>query len=102
MRGQLERLAEASERPNVKVQILPLDGYHPIGAGTFVFMQFSQQHDVPFHDFVSIEQLDREYYIEGVTDTNKYRVAFERLRAEALGPAASHDLIIRTSQEMWS
>jgi transcriptional regulator with XRE-family HTH domain len=101
MRGQLERLAESSCLPNVEVQVLPLDGYHPIGAGTFVFMQFSQQHDVPFHDFVSVEQLDREYYIEDVADTNKYRVTFERLKAEALGPAESRDLIAHAAQEIW-
>jgi transcriptional regulator with XRE-family HTH domain len=102
MRRQLERLAEYPGLPNVEVRVLPLGGYHPIGAGTFIYMQFTQQHDVPFHDIVTIEQLDREYLIEDVTDTNKYRVTFERLKAEALDPAESRDLIVRTVQEIWS
>jgi hypothetical protein len=80
MRRQLERLAESSSLANVEVRVLPLAGYHPIGAGTFIFMQFSQQYDVPFHDIVTVEHLDREYLIEDAADTNKYRVTFERLR----------------------
>lgn len=102
MRLQLERLVETSDLPNVELRVLPLGGYHPIGAGTFVFMQFSEQYDVPFHDIVSVEQLDREYYIEDATDTNKYRVTFERLRAEALEPEATRDLIVQAAQEIWS
>jgi transcriptional regulator with XRE-family HTH domain len=101
MRQQLERLAESSDMPNVDMRILPLEGYHPIGTGTFLYMKFAQQYDVPFHDIVTVEQLDREYSIEDVVETNKYRVTFERLRAEALEPAASRDLIARAIREVW-
>jgi hypothetical protein len=87
---------------NVEVRVLPLEGYHPIGAGTFIYMQFSQQYDVPFHDVVTVEHLDREYLIEDATDTNKYRVTFERLRAEALEPDESVNLIARVAEEIWS
>jgi transcriptional regulator with XRE-family HTH domain len=102
MRQQLDRLAASSDLANVEVRVLPLGGYHPIGAGTFIYMQFSQQYDVPFHDVVTVEHLDREYLIEDATDTNKYRVTFERLRAEALEPNESHDLIVRAAEEIWS
>ena len=102
MRRQLDRLAESSRLANVEVRVLPLAGYHPIGAGTFIYMQFSQQYDVPFHDIVTVEQLDREYLIEDVEDTNKYRVTFERLQAEALEPDESLDLIARIAEEIWS
>jgi transcriptional regulator with XRE-family HTH domain len=102
MRDQLERLAEASEMPNVELRVLALGGHHPIGTGTFVYMQFSQKHDVPLHDIVSVEQLNSEHYIEDVTATNEYRVTFERLKSEALGTAESRDLIARTAREHWS
>jgi hypothetical protein len=65
-------------------------------------MQFSQQYDVPFHDVVTVEHLDREYLIEDATDTNKYRVTFERLQAEALEPDESVNLIARVAEEIWS
>ena len=102
MHQQLERLIESSDMPHVEVRILPLGGNHPIGTGTFLYMQFPQQHDVPFLDIVTVEQLDREYYIEDIADTNKYRVTFERLRAEALEPGKSRDLIARAMREIWS
>jgi len=102
MRRQLDRLAESSGLPNVEVRVLPLKGYHPIGAGTFIYMQFSQQYDVPFHDVVTVEHLDREYLIEDAADTNKYRVTFERLQAEALEPDESVDFIVRAAEEIWS
>jgi transcriptional regulator with XRE-family HTH domain len=102
MRQQLERLTESSDMPNIEMRILPLEGYHPIGTGTFLYMKFAQQYDVPFHDIVTVEQLDREYSIEDIAETNKYRVTFERLAAEALEPAASRDLIARTIREIWS
>jgi transcriptional regulator with XRE-family HTH domain len=102
MRQQLGRLVESSDLPNVEVRVLPLAGYHPIGAGTFIYMKFPQHYDVPFHDIVTVEQLDREYLIEDVADTNKYRVTFERLKAEALEPAESRDLIVRVAEEVWA
>ena len=102
MHGQLERLARSSGMPNVEIRVLPLGGYHPIGAGAFLYMQFPQKHDVPFQDIVTVEQLDREYLIEDVTNTNKYRVTFEHLKAEALEPALSRDLIVGVAAEIWS
>jgi transcriptional regulator with XRE-family HTH domain len=101
MRRQLERLIESSEMPNVEIRVLPLSGYHPIGTGSFVYMTFKRDHAVPVNDIVTIEQLLTHYYIEDVTETNMYRVTFERLRAEALGAIQSRTLIAAASQEFW-
>jgi len=102
MRQQLDRLAASSDMADVEVRVLPLEGYHPIGAGTFIYMQFSQQYDVPFHDVVTLEHLDREYLIEDAADTYKYRVTFERLQEEALEQDESLDRIARVAREIWS
>jgi hypothetical protein len=102
MQDQLEKLADASQMPNVELRVLGLGGYHPIGTGTFVYMQFAQKHDVPLHDIVSVEQLNQEHYIEDITETNEYRVTFERLKSEALGTNESRELILRTAREHWS
>jgi transcriptional regulator with XRE-family HTH domain len=101
MRHQLERLVDSSEMANVEVLVLPLSGYHPIGTGSFVHMQFQQDHAVPVNDIVTVEQLLSHYYIEDVADTNMYRVTFERLKAEALGAAQSRELIATAAQEAW-
>jgi transcriptional regulator with XRE-family HTH domain len=102
MRQQLDRLAESSGTPNVVVQILPLDGDHPIGTGAFSYMSFAQIHDVQFPDIVWIERLNGDHSIEDPAETNKYRVTFEHLREKALDPAQSRDLIIGITREVWS
>jgi transcriptional regulator with XRE-family HTH domain len=102
MRRQLEWLAESSDMPNVEVRVLLLGGAHPVGALSFTYMQFSQEHQVPQPDIVYVEQLDNNPYIEDIAETNKYRVAFERLRATALNPVESRALILNTANEIWS
>jgi transcriptional regulator with XRE-family HTH domain len=102
MHQQFERLIELSEVPNVVVQVLPLDGDHPIGTGAFTYMSFAQVHDVHFPDIVWIERLAGDYSIEDPAETNKYRVTFEHLREEALDPAQSRALLISIMREIWS
>ena len=101
MRQQLEQLAGCSDMPNVEIRVLPLDGNHPVGTAPFTYMQFPQEHQVPQPDIVYVEQLDNNYYVGDMADTNKYRVTFEHLRLEALSPAESRDLIARTARQIW-
>jgi transcriptional regulator with XRE-family HTH domain len=102
MSRQFKRLAELSDLPNVEVQVLPLDGNHPIGTGAFTYMKFAELHDVKFPDIVYVERLNGDYSIEDAGETNKYRVTFERLRGKALGYVQSRDLIVRIVREIWS
>jgi transcriptional regulator with XRE-family HTH domain len=103
MRRQLERLAEASELPNVEVRIYPLEGhYPPLPTVAFSYMQFSQVHDVPLHDIVSVELLEGTHELEDEEETYQYRVAFEYLMNRALDPAQSRSLISATAAEFWA
>lgn len=99
MHGQLKYLAERSQAPNVHVYILPLDGEHPIGTGSFTYMQFPQVHAVPLADTVFVEQLVTNFRTEDEDETYKYRLTFERLMSEALPPPESRDLIRHTASE---
>jgi transcriptional regulator with XRE-family HTH domain len=102
MLEQFNRLVESTDIPNVVVQVLPLNGDHPIGTGAFAYMSFAQVHDIQFPDIVYVERLDGDYIIEDSAETNKYRVTFERLRETALDPAQSRALIISITREFWS
>jgi transcriptional regulator with XRE-family HTH domain len=103
MREQLERLAEASELPNVQVRIYRLDGDDaPLSAGAFSYMQFPYVHDVPLHDIVSVEHLEGSDYLEGEDQTYQYRVAFEYVLRRALDPAESLSIISTAIREAWS
>jgi transcriptional regulator with XRE-family HTH domain len=102
MNAQLMHLAQASWLPNVSVRILPLAGEHPIGTGSFTYMQFAQVHDVPLPDAVILEHLVNNYRIEDEESTYKYRTTFEHLAGKASSPARSRDIITHTAARLWS
>ncbi|MEV0399452.1 helix-turn-helix transcriptional regulator [Actinoallomurus sp. NPDC050550] len=101
MREQLEHLLELAERPNITLQVLPLDGPHPIATGSFTLLQFPQVGGIKFHDVTYIEHLNGCSYLEEETETYRHRLSFERLSAEALDPAESMELISRTARDAW-
>jgi hypothetical protein len=101
MREQLERLLELAELPNITLQVLPLDGPHPTATGSFTLLQFPQVGGIKFHDVIYIEHLNGCSYLEEETETYRHRLSFERLSAEALGPAESVELISRIARDAW-
>jgi transcriptional regulator with XRE-family HTH domain len=98
---QLRQLQELSDLPNLSLQVLPLDGPHPIATGSFTLLQFPLVGGMKFHDVVYIEHLNGCSYLEEETETYRHRLSFERLRAEALGPAESMERISRIARETW-
>jgi hypothetical protein len=102
MREQLEQLVEASQLPNVRLQVLAFRGDHPIGTGSFSYMQFTQRHEVPLNDIVQIEQLTRNYNVSQQVDTLQYELAFRQLSALALPPAESRQVITEAARQTWS
>src|SRR3984957_3872840 len=101
MHEQMLQLAELSELPTVQVRVLPLGSDHPVTTGAFSYMQFTQVHDVPLNDLVTVEHITATYYLEDEEQTFRYRMAFERLTEDALGPAESKDAILTAAHETW-
>jgi transcriptional regulator with XRE-family HTH domain len=101
MHEQMLQLAEQSELPTVQVRVLPLSNDHPVTTGAFSYMQFTQVHDVPLHDLVTVEHITATYYLEDEEQTFRYQVAFERLIEDSLGPAESKDAILAAARETW-
>jgi transcriptional regulator with XRE-family HTH domain len=102
MREQLDHLIEGSQLPNVRLQVLALSGEHPIGTGSFSYMQFTQRHEIPLNDIVNVEQLTRNYDVQQESDTLQYQLAFRRLSALALPPDESRRAIAEAARETWS
>jgi transcriptional regulator with XRE-family HTH domain len=98
MRGQLERLIEASQLPNVEIRVVRLDVGTPLATGAFSYMQFPQVHEVSMQDIVAVEHLEGNYYLEEEEQTYVYRVAFEYAVSRSLDPARSRILIEETLQ----
>jgi len=102
MYEQLQRLAQEAERPNVTLQILPLDTQHTVTGESFVLFRFGPENDAMLQDMVSTEHLRNAFYVEGELDTYLYRIAFQMRADAALDPASSRDLILETAESHWS
>jgi len=97
MRQQLEHLCEASQWPNVTLQVLAFgSGLHPGMGGPFAIIEFPERldPDVVYTEGVTgqayIEERDREVRVRAET--------FDLLRATALPPADSVRLIRSVSE----
>jgi Domain of unknown function (DUF5753) len=101
MYEQLQRLVADADRPNLTLQILPLDAQHMVFGESFVIFGFGADSDAMLQDVVSTEHLKSGFTLEGERETYLHRIAFEMLSAAALDPAASRALILETAQSHW-
>jgi transcriptional regulator with XRE-family HTH domain len=102
MYEQLQRLARDSERPNVTLQILPLDAQHSVFGESFVLFRFGPDNDAMLQDVVSAEHLRNAFSVEGERDTYLHRIAFQMLTDAALDTASSRKLILDTAATRWA
>lgn len=102
MYDQLQRLAREADRPNLTLQILPLDAQHTVFGESFVIFRFGQDDDAILHDVVSAEQLRSGLSLEGERETYLHRIAFQMLADASLDPASSRALVLETADTLWS
>jgi transcriptional regulator with XRE-family HTH domain len=102
MYEQLQRLAREAERPNLTLQILPLDVQHRVFGESFVIFGFGADEDAMLQDVVSTEHLKSGFSVEGERETYLHRIAFQMLSDASLDPAASRALVLETAEKHWS
>lgn len=102
MHEQLKRLGYEADRPNVTVQILPLDAQHTVVAESFVIFRFGPDNDAMLQDVVSAEHLRNAFSVEGERETYLHRIAFKMLTDSALDPAESRALILDSAESYWA
>lgn len=91
MRDQLDHLVMMAELPTVVLQVFPLAaGSHDAMNGGFALLEFSQPEDP---NLLFIEHITGALHIENADELHKARLVFDQLRAQALGPAESIELI---------
>jgi transcriptional regulator with XRE-family HTH domain len=92
MLGQLERLIEVANLPNVTIQVIPYSaGAHPAMDSSFSMLDFAGA--VP--RLVYVEGLAGRIYIESPQDIARYQQVFEYLCVVALNPQESTELVKR-------
>jgi transcriptional regulator with XRE-family HTH domain len=101
MNSQIKRLLELSERDNISLRILPLDGRHPIGTGAFVLLQFGEVHDVTYQDLVYIENLTGGRYVEEEDEVFRYKRSFNRLSDLSLDEQKSREML-EAARDAWA
>ncbi|MFI9151151.1 helix-turn-helix domain-containing protein [Streptomyces sp. NPDC053367] len=91
MRGQLQHLIELSERPNVRLQIMPFSfGGHSGESGAFTILSFPES---DLSDVVYLEQLTSALYLDKPEDVAQYETALKELQSDSPGPDESRDLL---------
>ncbi|WOT36618.1 helix-turn-helix domain-containing protein [Streptomyces coeruleorubidus] len=97
MREQLDRLLEANESPHITLQVLPFSkGAHAAALGSFVIIGGPE----PALDVVYVDFHTGSLFLEKEEELERYRLAFEYLRAQALDMEASSALIHRARKEL--
>ncbi|NUS10873.1 MAG: helix-turn-helix domain-containing protein [Streptomyces sp.] len=98
MAGQLDQLLTLAGRPNVALQVLPLNaGAHAGLTGGFVLFSFPNP---AFSEVVTVEHRTGTLYLETPEETDTYNLTFDSLRSAALSPTDSRALIRRVKQEL--
>jgi transcriptional regulator with XRE-family HTH domain len=91
MRDQLDHILEASNRPNITVQVVPFERSDVAAVGgPFTLLRFAEP-DLP--DIVYLEQLNSALYLNKHVDVMNYLQIMNRLAAGALTPQQSTELI---------
>lgn len=97
MRGQIERLIEATKTPGIILQVLPFRvGGHTAEAGAFTILRFPES-DLP--DVVYVEQLTSALYLDRRDDVDAYMEAMERLCVVSAPPDNTAEILSRILQE---
>jgi transcriptional regulator with XRE-family HTH domain len=102
MYEQLQRLARDADRPNLTLQILPLDAQHTVFSESFVIFRFGQDDAAMLQDVVCAEHLRNDFSLEGERETYLHRIAFQMLAEASLDPASSKELVLKTAESHWS
>ncbi|WP_156758205.1 helix-turn-helix domain-containing protein [Actinokineospora pegani] len=98
MHAQLTRLVEATAMPHVTLQVVPFGaGAHAGMESPFLILGFPEQADP---DVVYVENSMSGVYLEEPSDVHRYALIFDHLRAAALRPDDTADMVARAAERL--
>ncbi len=98
MAAQIQKLVEITSRQDVAIQVIPYEsGAHPGMDSSFVLLEFS---DPPLPGLVYVEGLVGQLYLERENDLERYREALTHMRALALDPESSAQLMDKVRRQL--
>jgi transcriptional regulator with XRE-family HTH domain len=97
MSDQMQNLLQACQSPNITIQVLPFNtGEHAGMSGSFTIFGFPEPAD---SDIVYLDNQTSDLYVETAAELEQYGLLFDYLRAAALPPQSSTDLIAELAKE---
>jgi hypothetical protein len=98
MRKQLDHLIEASEMPNVTIQVLPFaEGGHPGTLGSIAILEFP----VDVHSPVAyVETFAGDAYMEKEDDLRRANMVFTHMHAAALSATKSVEYVAAVARDL--
>lgn len=104
MAGQLERLAELNERPNVSIRVMPYEAgaHRGLDTGPFILMRFPTTGDGRNHEppTVYVQGFTGALYLDKPREIDRYSEGFEVIWNNALPQEDSSALFRQTAREM--
>jgi transcriptional regulator with XRE-family HTH domain len=98
MREQLKRLVELTTLPHVTLQVVPFSsGAHAGMEAPFLILGFPEQADP---DVVYVENTTSGVYLEQPEDVHRYTLMFDHLRAAALKPDDTVEMVDRAADRL--
>jgi transcriptional regulator with XRE-family HTH domain len=100
MRGQIQALIEACDKPNVRVQIVPFSSGAHSGAGApFTWLRFAYEE---LNDIIYLEHLSGGLYLEKDSEVDAYQAAMEHLCIQATPPNKTQDFLQQVLRDRYS
>ncbi|MDX3231157.1 helix-turn-helix transcriptional regulator [Streptomyces sp. ME19-01-6] len=97
MREQLDHLLRANESPDITLQVLPFSkGAHSAAMGSFVILGGAE----PSLDVVYVDIQVSSIFMEKDEELERYRLAFDYIRAQAMDMNSSSTFIERIREEI--
>ncbi|WP_246096748.1 helix-turn-helix domain-containing protein [Streptomyces botrytidirepellens] len=97
MASQLEKLIEVNSPPELTIQVIPFGhGWHAGLDGAFSLYSYPDPMDL---DVVNLDYLDGALYLEEDGPVERYKLAFDDLRASALPSRRSMELISQVARD---
>ena len=100
MYEQPQRLARTADRSNVSLQVLPLDGPHPVSGELFAIVRFEADGEAVLLGVVSSGHL-RNGFSPGRQEACQHRIGAGRPAKALPGPERSKERIRKTAESHW-
>jgi hypothetical protein len=101
MHGQLQHLAEMSERPRVMIQVVPSAAGEHMSMGLLGAFAIAEFQDPEAVSIAHMETPDEGQTSKYPGTVSRLIEAFDSLRGEALSASESRDLILTVAEEKW-